>query len=70
LNVFKPLRLTYGCVKGKGPEARDQRSGSRGQISGVSGRRSPVKFAPVKRIRAGFTPMEYKIQMHSIGHAG
>jgi len=31
---------------------------------------SPVKFAPVKQKQAGFTPMEYKFQMHPIGHAG
>jgi len=30
----------------------------------------PIKFAPVKQKQAGFTTMEYKVQIHSIEHTG
>ena len=42
----------------RGMRIKDQGSGDRDRVS------------PVKQIQTGFTPMEYKIQMHSIGHAG
>ncbi len=36
----------------------------------IRGQVSPVEFALVKQIQTVLTPMEYKFQMHSIGHAG
>ncbi len=62
----KPLGLR---VQGSG--GRRQRSGAGCQGSGVrdQGQGIWIRGPQLNLKRTGFTPMEYKFQMHSIGHS-